>query len=202
MRTGRFSPKTKGENMRSLRILGIAVMAMAALLALGGSALASTVTSPTGTAYTGKLKGTSIGHGVLHNPIAKIECNVVIEGEIGKHGKGVTAEGTATNVTIGPCTNNWHVTTAAMGTVIAHWTGGYNGTIVSDGATVETTRFGVTCRYVTNNTSLGVATGGNPGSMDLEAFIPFHGGSPLCGSGATRLTGNGTTTPEALYLSE
>lgn len=188
--------------MKKLKIFGLAALVTVALLAIAAGALASTVTSPTGTSYTGTLAGVSEGHGILHNPIAKIECNVTIEGEIKSHGKGVTAEGNATKVTISPCTNNWHVTTVAVGKVIAHWTSGHNGTIESTGATVETTRFGVSCRYATNNTELGLATGGNPGSMHLNAFIPFHGGSALCGTGATQLTGNGKTTPEALYLAE
>ena len=188
--------------MKKLKIVALAALATAALMAFAGGAAASTVTSPTGTAYTGTLSGVSEGHGILHNPIAKIECNVAIEGIIESHGKGVTAEGSATNVTLSSCTNGWHVTTVAVGRVIAHWTSGYNGTIETTGATVETTRFGVTCRYATNNTQLGLATGGNPGSMHLEAKIPFHSGSGLCGAGATQLTGNGSTTPKALYLSE
>jgi hypothetical protein len=188
--------------MKKLKIFGLAALATAALLAIAGSAAASTVTSPTGTSYTGTLAGVSEGHGVLHNPIAKIECNVAIEGIIESHGVGVTAEGSATKVTLTPCTNSWHVTTVAVGKIVAHWTSGHNGTIESTGATVEATRFGVTCRYATNGTQLGLATGGNPGSMHLEAKIPFHSGSPLCGTGATQLTANGSTTPEALYLGE
>lgn len=188
--------------MKHLKIIALAVFATAALMALAGPAAASTVTSPTGTVYTGALSGISEGHGVLHNPIAKIECNVEIEGKIESHGKGVTAEGSATKVTLSSCTNGWHVTTVAVGKVIAHWTSGHNGTIESTGATVESTRFGVTCRYATNNTPLGLATGGNPGSMHLEAMIPFHSGSVLCGTSATQLTGKGSTTPTALYLGE
>jgi hypothetical protein len=188
--------------MKHLKIIALTAVVTAALMAVAGSAAASTVTSPTGTVYTGALAGVSEGHGVLHNPIAKIECNVEIAGEIESHGKGVTAEGSATKVSLSSCTNGWHVTTVAVGKVIAHWTSEHNGTIESTGATVESTRFGVTCRYATSNTELGLATGGNPGSMHLEAFIPFHGGSALCGTSPTQLTGTGSTTPEALYLGE
>jgi hypothetical protein len=187
--------------MKHLKILCIAALTTAALLAVVGSAAATTVTSPTGTTYTGTLKGVSTGHGILHNPIAKIECNVTLEGKIESHGVGVTAKGKATTFTIGPCTNSWHVTTVATGEVEAHWTSGYNGTITSNGATVATTRFGVECRYATSNTKLATVTGGIEPSMHMEAAIPFHGGSSLCGSGTTQMTGSGKlTSPTSAYL--
>lgn len=186
--------------MKNLKVLCLAALMSVALMALAASAAATTVTSPTGTAYTGTLKAVTGGHGVLHNPIAKIECNISLEGPIESHGAGTTAVGKATGVVIGPCTNSWHVTTVVTGQLIAHWTSGYNGTLESTGTTAETTRFGITCRYVTSNTPIGTVTGGNPASLHLEMAVPFHSGSPLCGTGTTQLTGGGTSTPSAIYL--
>jgi hypothetical protein len=186
--------------MRCSRFLATASTAVALLVVGVGSAAATTVTSPTGTAYTGTIKAVTEGHGVLDNPIAKIECPVTLEGPIESHGVGTTAVGKATGVKIGPCTDDWHVTTVATGQLIAHWTSGYNGTLESTGTTAETTRFGISCRYATSNTKIGTITGGNPAVLHLETMVPFHSGSIFCGSGATRLTGGGTSTPSAIYL--
>lgn len=183
------------------KVLGMGVAAVA-LLAFAGNSAATTVTSPTGTSYTGTIKAVSSGHGVFHNPIAKIECNVTFEGPIETHGVGTTATGKATSVTISSCTNDWHVTSVALGQVTAHWTSGYNGTLMSTGTTVEATRFGITCRYKSENTKLGTVTGGNPAQLHLETVVPFHSGSFLCGSGATLLTGGGTSSPSAIYLDQ
>jgi hypothetical protein len=185
--------------MRHLKILGSAAAVVTALMALSGGAAATTVTSEEAT-YTKTIKVTSVGHGILDNPIAKVECKVQVEGQIESHGSGVPVKGIATELEIGPCTNSWHVTTVAVGEVLAHHTSGSDGTLVSDGATVETTRFGVTCRYVTSNTQLGIATGGKEASVHINADIPFHSGSFLCGTGVTKLTGAGTTTPKELLL--
>ena len=174
-----------------LKTLGLLVLSMTALMAFAASAYATTVTSPTGTVATGEEEeSTSEGHVAFHNPIAKIECNARLTGRIEGHGSGVTATGPVTSFTFTNCTNSWHVTVVSNGSLIAHYKSGYNATITSNGATVEATRFGVSCRYITSNTSLGTATGGNPTTMHIEAAIPFHSGSGLCGAGSIAYTGS------------
>ena len=80
-------------------------------------------------------------------------------------------------------------------------TGTNNADVFSSGTTVEATRFGITCRYATNNTTLGTLTGGSPATLDLSANIPFHSGSIFCGSGPTSLTGTYLVDkPNPLYL--
>lgn len=188
--------------MSYFKMIGLAAVTAASLLVFVGSASATTVTSPQGTSYTGLLKGESSGHAVLDNPIAKIECTVRIEGQIENHGPGVTAKGQGSGFIVGGCTEGWHVTTVSSGTVEAHFSGG-NGIITSSGATVEATRFGITCRYATSGTQVGVATPGSPATLHIAAAIPFHSGSIFCGTGATTGTGSGVaTTPTSLYLDE
>lgn len=189
--------------MKQFKAPGAAVVAVAqiVLMLFAANAAATTVTSPTGTVYTGEIKGETEGHGVLDNPVAKIECRVSVEGKIESHGAGSTVKGKGVGNLLEGCTNSWHKTTVASGTVEAHWTSGYNGVLTSSGATIEATRFGLTCRYVTSSTQIGIITGGNPAKLHVQAFIPFHSGSPLCGSDSTPLTGTGNvTTPTSLYL--
>jgi hypothetical protein len=188
--------------MKHLKILGLAAVAAMGLLSLVGTAAATTLTSPTGTVYTGTLKAQNEnGHATFHNPVARIECNVGLEGSIGQHGVGVTAAGNVSSLTFTNCTNSWHKTTNVGGTLEIHSTGGYNGTVTSTGATFTSTRFGIECRYVTNQTDIGTLTGGSPATIHIKASIPFHSGSTFCGSGATPLTGSiAVTSPTSLYV--
>lgn len=190
--------------MKNLKILGFLATVAMGLIALPAIVSATTVTSPTGTSYTGELKGETVGHAVLELPIAKLECSVAIEGLIESHGSGTTAKGTGTGFTIGPCTNSWHKTTITSGIVEAHWTSGYNGTITSSGATIVSTRLGVTCTFATNSTDIGTVTGGSPATLHLAAQIPIHSGSSaLCGTGTLKLSGTGkATSPATVYLDQ
>jgi hypothetical protein len=174
-----------------LKTVGLLAVAAAALMAFAGTAAATKITSPTGTTSTANGKVVSEGHVVLDNPIAKIECQGTAESKVESHGgAGVPAKGNLTSLTFTNCTNSWHVTTVSGGSSSINHTSGYNGSIVTTGATIEATRFGITCRYATNNTALGTVTSGSPATVDIIAAIPFHSGSILCGEGATTLTGS------------
>jgi len=187
--------------MMHLKMLGLAAAAAAALMTLSGVASATTLTSPTGTASTPAIHAQNEEHIVYHNPIAKIECNSTFQLQVSEHGAGTAAAGNLTNLTFTNCTNSWHMTTVTPGSLAISWTSGYAGTVTWSGATWEMTRFGVSCRYATNATKLGTLTGGLPATIDIEAAIPFHGGSSLCGSGTTSLTGSyKLTSPTSLFV--
>jgi uncharacterized protein YaiE (UPF0345 family) len=196
--------------MKYVKILGLLAVAAAALMAFAGSASATTITSPTGTVATPAIKAESVGHAILHNPIAKIECHSTVEGKVESHGqknaKGETlaATGKISKLEFINCTNSWHVTTNVAGSleVLSSGKGDYNGTVYSEGATVTSTRFGIECRYSTGATlKIGTLTGGAPATMHIEASIPFHSGSSFCGSGATAWTGSyKVTSPTSLYV--
>ena len=175
--------------MKYVKILSLLAVASAALMAFAGSASATTVTSSEG--ETPKIVASAEGHAVLDNPIAKIECASTVEGTVESHGTGVPAAGAISELSFTNCTNSWHVTVVAKGSLSVTGTGGGNGTVSSSGATVEATRFGVVCRYSTGTgTKVGTVTGGTPATMHIEAAIPFHNGSFLCGEGATTWTGS------------
>ncbi len=186
--------------MKYVKILGLLAVAAAAMMSFAGIASADTVTSPTGTDYTGALSASSEGHAVLHNPIAKIECNGTATGSVESHPEGGKVSG-AVNPEFTNCTNSWHVTTALGGTLSVEHSSGYDGIVYSNGATVEATRFGINCRYVTSTTKVGTVTGGSPATMHINGAIPFHNGSVLCGTGATLWTGSYTlNSPNSLYV--
>jgi hypothetical protein len=187
-------------NLRSLSA-GLLAVAVSILWMAAGTASATTLVSPAGTVYTGSLVAEAEGHVVLHNPIAKIECASKVEGTVESHGAGVTAGGKISSLSFTGCTDSWHVTVVAAGSLEVHNSGGGNGTVTSSGATVEATRFGVTCRYATSSTDIGTFTGGSPATLDISAGIPFHSGSIFCGSGPTTWTGSyKVTTPTALAV--
>jgi len=174
--------------MKYVKILGLLAVAAAALMAFAGTASATTVTSAEGTTPT--LSSSAEGHVVLDNPIAKIECASAVTGKVESHGAGVTAKGNISALSFTNCTNSWHVTVVTAGSLEVHSIGSGDGTLTSSGATVESTRLGVICRYVTSSTDIGTVTDGTHATLDISAAIPFHSGSGLCGTSATTWTGS------------
>lgn len=192
--------------MKQLKILATLAVAASALLALTATASADVATSPTGTVYTSTIKAEAEGHVSYDNPIAKIECASSLQGTITTHGTGKTVGATVTTLTfgspVGTCTDEWHFTVVSGGTLSFHGvTGTYNSDVFWTGTTLESTRFGITCRYATSNTTIGTLTGGSPATLDISAAIPFHSGSLFCGSGNTAWTGSyKVTSPSSLYF--
>jgi len=183
------------------KIPGLLALAVIALAALPVVAQATTVTSPTGTTLTGENQAESEGHIRILNPIVKTECNIKVRGAINTHGEGVTVKGPVTEFAIALCTNSWHVTASALGYLEAHYSSGYDATITAGAGKVAATRFGVVCTYETNNTDMGLATGGNPTTMHINASIPIVAGesSPLCGKETTKVEGSYQGTSSAYY---
>lgn len=193
--------------MKYLKMLGLLAVAAAALMAFAGSASATTITSPEGVPYTGPvIAATEGGHAVLENTSLglKIECAGTSEGEVGaEHGN----EEGAVHPTFSGCTNSWHVTTIAGGTLKAVSNGNGTADMFSSGATISTTRLGITCNYRTNNTTIGTLTDGTVtgtgmGTMHINGAIPIHSGSSgLCGTKDSHWKGAYTvTTPEPLHI--
>jgi hypothetical protein len=179
----------------------VAFLALAGLLLISGPAEATSITSPTGTVATPTIKAESEGHVSIHNPIATISCASNVEAKVESHGNETAATGKVSALSFTGCTDSWHVTVVAAGTLTVTHTSGYNGDVFSSGVTIETTRFGTTCRYSTSNTTMGTLTGGSPATIDLSANIPFHSGSVFCGSSTTTWTGSYTiSSPSSLYV--
>jgi len=188
--------------MRHSKKIGLLAVVAAATLAFAASASATVVTTTTG----GEVETPTIhavsenGHVTLANSIANIECSSTAEGKVESHGEEAPATGKISSLTFTGCTNGWHVTANAPGSLSVNWTSGYNGDLYSSGANVSTTRFGVTCNYETNNTTIGTVSGGNPATLNIEGNIPIAAGSSfLCGSGNAKWSGSYVTTA-ALFV--
>ncbi len=179
-----------------------ALAVSAAFLVFATAASATRVTTTTGgAAATPTLAAVNEGgHVVFANSIANIECSSTLEGKIESHGIGVAASGNLSSWEFIGCTNSWHVTTEKAGSLSITYTSGHNGSVVSNGTLVKTTRFLVPCNYETANTKIGTLTGGNPATLNLEASIPIaSGSSELCGGGNAKWEG-AYTSDWALYI--
>ena len=188
--------------MKFLKNLGLLAAAVVVLMAFAAPASADSVTSPTGTTYTGELKAEAEGHTVIDNPIAKIECASTYSSQVEGHGSGKEVSGKNSNLTFTNCTDSWHVTVTVFGAFGIVWGSGFVGVFAMAGVIIEATRFGITCRYSAGSgTKVGSLTGGNPATLDISASLPFHSGSIFCGEGATAWTGSyKMTTPSSLYV--
>jgi hypothetical protein len=191
--------------MKCVKILGLLAVAAAALMAFAGTASATYVTTSTGgeTAEPAIHAVNEGGHVKLANPIANIECSSTVEGKVESHkveDATVPASGKISTLDFTGCTNSWHVTTTKPGTLSVLWENKHNGQLSSNGALVNTTRFGINCNYETKNTAIGTVTGGNPATLAISASIPLaEGSSPLCGSGNAAWSGSYVTT-DSLYI--
>lgn len=180
--------------MKYVKMLGLAAIAAAALMAFVGasSASATTLTSPAGTVYAGKIKAVSeTEKPTLTGGFKNVECeNSEVAGEVKNKGSETeTVSGPVNTLTFtGNCTCK--VVVLENGTLEIHTIAGtHNGTLTSTGAKVtvncENTIFGtVHCIYVTNATDLGTLTGssttGGTATMDITAEIPRESTNVLC----------------------
>lgn len=189
--------------MQYLKIRGSVVVLAMLLMGLPGVASATTGTSPAGTTYTGTVHAVSLGHLELHNPAANIKCTHTLHGNVIGHGSTNTLTVQLIETRLTNCTEGWTVTANSPGHLEIHHTNGFDGTVTSKGATYTAVNdaIGITCRYKTENTSIGTFTGGSPALIDINGSLPFHSGSIFCGSGASAVTGTlELASPTALYV--
>jgi len=172
--------------MKYVKVLGLTVIAAAALMAFGGASSASATvlcktvptSSPTGTTCPAgwalqagdKIHAVLVtgGQGTLTSNEAfkpNIVCKkTTIEGELTAEGSATeTVKGQVTALTIEECEETI-VTVLNKGTLEIHWIPGtHNGTITGTGTEITTvvpSIFGnIHCIYKTNATDLGTLTG-------------------------------------------
>jgi hypothetical protein len=191
--------------MKYVRMCGLLGVAVAAVMAFAGSASATTLTSPTGTTFTGKIHAVGEnGHVELHTALGSVECDSTAEAEFKTHGAGVTVRGPVTSLLFYDCTNEDTVTVKRAGTLEVHWTSGYNGTLTSNETEVEVYfhSFGGSCIYLTKNTDIGTVTGGTEATLDIDGDILRTGGSLgiFCDSFGVLTGSYKVTTPHTLYV--
>lgn len=165
--------------MLSLRVLRITLVGLAALMALAGTASATVLTSPAGTAYT----GTKISHSAAVSLTWAGECKTSVWHEtVESHGATATAVSKVNSLTFSEC--GYPVTVSKAGTTEVHSLGNGNGTVTWSGAEIIVKSPVGDCTYATKNTHLGTLTGskntGGTAVFDLNANVPRTGGSFAC----------------------
>lgn len=198
----------KENKVKSAKITGLLVVA-AGLLALSGTATASTVTSPSGTAYTGFVIGESEFDVVLHSENAPTpftaECSSSFTAAVQQHGSSVTAEGPNSSWSFSSCKNGVTVTVVFSGGLEFHSLGGGNATVTWRGAEFDVhVPLGFKCRYSTAffGTDIGVLTGGTFATLDLNsATINRTGGSAFCGTGGFLTGSYRIVIPNTMFVS-
>jgi hypothetical protein len=205
--------------MKYTKMLGLAVIAVAALMAfVGASSASATVlckTPPTGEGTTCPA-GQAYGAGTTTHEVSEgavtltagfknIECSSsIIEVEIKNEGSATeTPNGPVNKLTFENC--NCAVTVLKDGTQEFHWVPGTTtGTITSTGSEVTascSTIFGnVHCIYVTNGTDLGESTGGPEATVDITATIPRSATNSLCDEEAIWHGTYKVESPKPLYF--
>lgn len=201
--------------MKYAKILALAAVAVAVLMALVGAGTASATVlckneSCTETYGAGTTLKSSTGSVkiVLDAPFGNVECESTAKGKIEGAGSSTeTVHGKLEEVTFANCGGDT-VTTLKPGSIEAHTdssdpngTSG-NGTSTSTGFEVTVIHLGVHCIYTTSGTDMGTIVGGNPSHLSVSASLPRTGGNggAFCGSSAP-LTGTfGQSEPGALYV--
>ncbi|HYH54077.1 MAG TPA: hypothetical protein VD761_08095 [Solirubrobacterales bacterium] len=185
--------------MKHLKMLGLALVAAAALMAFAGPASATTVTSPAGTEYTGEINATATSSLLLQAGFANITCTEsVVKGKIESNG-GATASGKITTLSFSAC--NATVDVLKNGSLSIASTGGGSGTVSGSGSEVTVSTLGVSCVYGTaGGTALGTLTGGTPAKMTINAKLPKISGGFLCASPASWSGSYQVTSPGTLLV--
>ena len=191
--------------MKYLKTLGLAALALGALMALASAASATTLDCSKGVMCIAPTKIHATNEGIVTLDAAiKIECETsTVEGHAstGTDASGETPNGAITVLTFEKC-GGWTVTVIKKGTLEVHTdpndktgTSG-NGTLTSNGAEVTVEGFGLHCIYGTNNTDIGTITGssttGSTATFDIGAEIERVGGrsGAFCGGKVASWTGS------------
>jgi len=193
--------------MKYVKMLGLAALAAAALMAFAGSASATTLTSPSGTQYSGTIAATlsSASATLKSSFIGEVVCKKsTVEGKVESQGAEVTAKGNLSSLTFTEC--NGTVTVLKAGSLEVHTEGekaNGNGTLTSSGAEVTVELAGLHCIFTTSNTDVGKVTGGTTATLTAASqAIPRTGGrsGAFCGSSATWNATYSVTTPDTLLI--
>jgi hypothetical protein len=170
--------------MKHLKILGLFVMAAAALMAFAGSASAATFTSPAGTEYTGAIDATAESSLLLEAGFAEITCTEsTIQGTVTTN-DNTEASGPFTSVSYSGCGQSTVDTLSSTGTLTIKKS---NHEVRGSGVEVTTSEFGISCVYgLGAGTKIGTASqNGETVTMKIEANLPKISGGFFCASPAS-----------------
>jgi hypothetical protein len=189
--------------MKHLKMLGLFAMAAAALMAFAGSASAATLTSPTGSEYTGALSASLEGSALLKAGFAEITCTTgTVAGSITTNNE-THATGPTSSVAFSNCGSATVTTLSSTGTLtIAKGTHAVSGT----GIEVTTAVAGTSCVYgLGAGTALGTASntvvsGSDRVTLAISAKLPKISGGFLCASPAAWTASYVVTSPATSFV--
>jgi hypothetical protein len=203
--------------MKYIKMLGLAAVAAAALMAFVGASTASAtqLTSTDGAILKEKdfIHAENEGKVILDPPFGAIECSQsTVSNKITNAGSSTTTVvGSVEALTFTLC--NATVSVLKKGTLEFHTETGTegtknnnNGTLTSSGAEVTVEFLGTHCIFSTNNTDLGTVTGsattGGNATLHISASIPRTGGRSgiFCGSTAAWTGAYKVTSPTPLNI--
>ncbi|HEX5527552.1 MAG TPA: hypothetical protein VFX44_10210 [Solirubrobacterales bacterium] len=187
--------------MKYLKMLGLAAIAAAALMAFAGAGTASATELTCGSSLCAvgtTFHSVSIGKAVLDAPFGNVECESTVHGHVTDPGSPTTTAKVELTEIIWTNCGSDNVVTLAKGTLEIHTeestpapnVSANNGTVTSTGAEVTVEHVGTHCIFKTNGTDLGTLTGsantGGTPKFDISATIPRSGGRSgvFCGSSA------------------
>jgi hypothetical protein len=171
----RRTPGTKEKQMRYLKMLSLATLSTAVLMAFAaGSASATTlevggVAKNSSVTFEASLKsGTSMVLRQTDSSFWDTCTTSTFKGATEGSFTGVSVGGKISSMTFLNCTHQTKVDTG--GTLSFEHVGTTNGTVRSTGwsVTIQSTTFGATLNCTTNNTHLGVLTGSAAGHASLK----------------------------------
>ncbi|HEX5526692.1 MAG TPA: hypothetical protein VFX44_05780 [Solirubrobacterales bacterium] len=194
--------------MKYLKLMGLAAIAAAALMAFAGTASATTLTGAGGATLGSGTKIVSENEGTvtLDPPFGAIECKESsVSGKTSNAGgTGVNVEGKIEALSWSSC--NATVTVLNKGELSIEGTGSNNGLLRGTNNEVTVEFVGTHCIFKTNNTALGTVTGssttGKTATLDISATIPRTGGRSgvFCGSSAAWTGAYVITEPDTLNI--
>lgn len=204
--------------MKYIKMLGLAAVAAAALMAFVGASTASATVlckegKTSGCAAAGKAyaSGTAVEATLTSGTSAELLAGGFLEDTCtGSTIKGTTSNagsstetvrGSASSLTWSGCT--FTTTTKTLGTLEIHWISGTdNGTLTASGFEVNVNQPFGTCTYKSGTgNDLGTLKGGNPASIVISTTVT-GGGAFGCPSTATWNAAYTVTAPKPLFVSE
>jgi hypothetical protein len=207
--------------MKFVKVLGLAAVTAAALMAfLGASSASATILCseagggtttgticPSGKAYASgqEIHAVNVGNVTLDAKFKNITCtSSTVKGTTGSE-EGTPLTGPEGTLSFGGC--NCTVNVLHAGTLTIEWiSGSHNGTLVSDGNETTTicTVLGlpVHCTYVTSKTHVGTLTGGTDPTFTASAHIPVDEANSdgVCPEESTWTATYTVTTPQPLFI--
>jgi hypothetical protein len=180
--------------MNHLKMLGLAAVTAAALMAVLGAGTASATVIcknnlntekcsepyPVGTKGTASLQGSGLIES-LEGTVLNTCTGSVVSSTLENAGSATTTvKSGLSSITFTGCSST--VDTIKPGSAeLHHIAGTDNGTLTTLGTEVTTQIFGASCTYGTGaSLDVGTTVGGNPGSMTLNTIFPRVAGGFIC----------------------